>query len=79
METEVTIIEGPTYQYVPSLDGSYYVKVELVKGVTRVDNYSDREMIYHRTSYSPSVSGEYETLWLRPFGYESVSGTDYTA
>jgi len=77
MEESVEIISGPSYEYVPSLDGSFYVKVELVKGTTRVDGYSGREMIYHRTSYSESLTGEYETLYSVPFGYESVSGDDY--
>lgn len=77
MEEEVVILDGPTYQYVPSLDGNYWVKVELLKGTTRVDSYSDREMIYHRTMYSTSVTGEYEPLYTVPFGYQAVSGTDY--
>lgn len=74
MEDEVQIIDPPSYQFVPSLNGNYWVKVELVTGTTRVDGYSNREMIYHRTSYSSSVTGEYETLYSVPFGLQAVSG-----
>lgn len=77
MEESVEILSEPSFQFVPLLDGSYWVKVELVKGTTRVDGYSNREMIYHRTSYASSVTGEYETLYSVPFGYESVSGDDF--
>lgn len=77
MEDSVEILQSPTYVFVPELGSSYFVKVELVKGTTRVDGYSNREMIYHRTSYCETVSGEFETLWLQPFGYEAVSGDNY--
>jgi hypothetical protein len=77
MADEVSIITGPTYQYVESLSGSFWVKVELIKSNTLVDDYRGREMIYHQTSYAETVTGEYETLYFVPFGLAAVSGTDY--
>ena len=77
MAEEVTLIEGPVYQFVSMLSGSYYVKKEMISGKTLVDGYQNREIIYHRTSYSDSLSGEYETLFEIPFGLEAVSGDVY--
>ena len=77
MADEVSIITGPSYQYVESLSGSFWVKVELIKSNTLVDDYRSREMIYQQTSYSESLTGEYETLYFVPFGLQAVSGTDF--
>jgi hypothetical protein len=77
MADEVSIITGPSFQYVESLSGSFWVKVELIKVRTLVDDYQNREMIYHQTSYSETVTGEYETLYFVPFGLQAVSGGTY--
>ena len=77
MADEVSIITGPTFEYVESLSGSFWVKVELIKARTLVDDYRDREMIYHLTSYAETVTGEYETLYFVPFGLQAVSGGTY--
>jgi len=77
MADEVSIINGPSFEYVESLSGSFWVKVELIKSRQLVDDYRDREMIYHQTSYSETVTGEYETLYFVPFGLQAVSGGTY--
>jgi hypothetical protein len=77
MADEVSIITGPSFEYVESLSGSFWVKVELIKSRQLVDDYQNREMIYHQTSYAETVTGEYETLYFVPFGLQAVSGGTY--
>jgi len=73
-QTVVQLLSGPTFEYIPTIDRSAYLKVEVVSGRTFVDFQRDREIVYHRYSYCDTVSGVYETLFSIPYGLEAVSG-----
>ena len=63
------------FQYVPERGVSGWVKQEVVEARTFVDGQSDREMLYHRFSFDPAVSGTFDdVLYEQPFGLASVSG-----
>lgn len=70
---EITTL-SENYEFMPYVSGYGYVKVELVRGRTFVDGQSDREIIFHRTSFRDSVSGDYDILYEVPFGVAMVCG-----
>ena len=70
----VTIISGPTYEYVPTLDKFAFIKVEVSRGRTLIDSQRDREMIWQRHLWADSVTGTFEPLFSIPFGVAAVSG-----
>jgi len=73
-QTVVQLLSGPNFEFIPTLDRSAYLKVEVVSGRTFIDSQQNREMVYHRHSYSDSLSGVYEILFSIPFGLETTSG-----
>lgn len=74
-DTTIEVVEAPTFQYISSIDGSAWQKIELVKKYDLVDGTRFREMAWHRYSYADAVSGPYEILFNIPFGYAAVSGS----
>lgn len=72
--TEVKFLSQTGPQFVGTVSAVGYVRQELVTGRTLVDGQRDREMLYHRWSFSESVSGEFVTMYEQPFGVGCVSG-----
>lgn len=72
--TEVLFLsqEGPVY--CPTVSAVGYIRRERVTGYTLVDGERNREMVYSRWSFSPSVSGEFVVMYEQPFGVGCVSG-----
>lgn len=68
-----------TFEYIPSLGVSGWLRLELVEAHTFIDETlwtqdppSTRHMLYHRWSVSGAT--EYEVLFEQPFGLGTVSG-----
>ena len=52
-----TLIEGPTYRYVPTLDRNAFVRVDLVRQRNMVGGQSNRETVFRLESWADTVSG----------------------
>lgn len=75
-ETTISILDGPTFEFVPALGVSGFTQIELIKGRSLMDTERDREMVWHRHSFAEAVSGPYDTiLFSIPFGMKAVSGS----
>jgi|GEM_PF-4712457 len=74
MATEVKFLSQIGPAWVDTVSAVGYVRKELVTGRTLVDGQRDREMIYHRFSFSETVSGDFEPIYEMPFGLAGVSG-----
>ena len=73
-EPTIQILKGPTFEYIPSIDRSAYLKIEVIESCDLVDDQVNREMVWHRYSYADAVSGPYDFLYTVPFGLAAVSG-----
>jgi len=70
---EVTVIAGPTFQFIPTINKNAFLKVEVIRSRSLIDDQRNREMVWHRFSYADAVSGYFEPLYSIPYGL-SVSG-----
>ena len=72
---KIEIISGPTFQYIPTIDKSAYQRIDLVQGVTTVEDGKEHLMMYHRYSWDDAASGTFDQiLFTIPFGLQHVSG-----
>ena len=74
MATTIELLEPISFEFIPFIDKSAFLKIEVVHANTLVDNEPNREMIWHRYSYADSVSGDYDIMFNVPFGLQGVSG-----
>lgn len=64
--------EEITYEYVPQLGRSVYLKYTVIEKIqVRFPGYT-RPMICGVYSFSDTIEGPYDELWWTPFGFDDA-------